>query len=296
MMISSKTLRDWFWAVRPLTLIASVAPVTIGTAMAFGDGVGDALSACGALLGAVLIQIGTNLSNDYFDFKKGADTSERIGPQRAIPSGILTPDQVKWGFITAFTLAALVGATLVARAGFPIVVIAVVSILAGLFYTAGSRPLAYRGLGDIFVLVFFGPVAVAGTYYVQSFEWNWAVVLSGLAPGFLSVGILDVNNLRDIDGDRKVGKKTLAVRWGRPFARCEYLFCILAAAFIPVLIYVMLGVNPWILLSSLVAFAAIPVAHDVFTSTDGNVLNRALERTGQILLAYTIIYSITWVI
>ncbi len=289
-------ISKWFWAVRPMTLIASVAPVLMGVALAFGDGVGHWPSACAALVGAILIQIGTNLCNDYFDFKKGADTQDRIGPPRAIVSGVLSAQQVKWGFIIAFSLAGLVACFLIARAGWPILLVGIASILSGIFYTAGPRPLAYLGLGDIFVLLFFGPVAVAGTYYVQSFEINPAIIMAGLAPGFLSVGILGINNLRDIDSDRKVAKRTLAVRFGRTFARYEYLFCIMAAAAVPVVVYAMMGENARTLLASGVAFLFIPTVHDVFTSSDGLVLTKALERTGKLLLIYTIIYCLAWII
>ena len=293
---SSATILKWFWAVRPLTLIASVAPVFIGAAMAFGDGVGHGPSACAALAVVILIQIGTNLSKDYFDFKKGAGSLDRVGPPDAISSGIFSAQQVKWGFIIAFSLAGLVACFLIARAGWPILMIVIISILSGLFYTAGPRPLANLGLGDILVLFFFGPVAVGGTYFVQSFEINPAVVMAGFGPGFLSMGIFAVNNLRDIDSDRRAAKLTAAVRFGQTFACYEYLFCIMAAAAVPVIVHVMIGANAKMILASGIIFLFIPTIHEVFTSTNYNVLDRAWERTGKLLLIYTIIYSLAWII
>ena len=288
-------LKIWLLAIRPKTLWAAVSPVMIGTAMAYRDGIADFPTAFIALCGAITIQIGTNLANDYFDFKKGADRNDRIGPLRVTQGGLLKPVVVKWAFIVFFFLAALIASVLVERGGWPIAVIGILSILSGIFYTAGPWPLGYLGLGEIFVLIFFGPVAVGGTYYIQSLEINPAVILAGLGTGFLSMAILAVNNLRDIEGDRKAGKKTLAVRFGTAFARCEYLFAIICAFLTPVLVYVVSQDYRNSLIAIVVIFAAIPVVHTVFTKSDGPSLNVALARTGRLLFLYSVLFSLGWI-
>jgi 1,4-dihydroxy-2-naphthoate octaprenyltransferase len=271
-------------------------PVVIGTAMAFSDGVWHWPSALAALLGAALIQVGTNLANDYFDYQHGVDAGGRQGPASSLQTGALSPMQVKWFFIAAFSLAGLVAVYLTARAGWPVLLIGVVSIISGIIYSAGKKSLASLGLGDLFVLLFFGPVACVGTYYVQSFEWNLAVIVAGLAPGFFSTAIIVVNNLRDIDTDKRAGRRTVAIRFGRAFTRMEYLFCVIAGSLVPVVVYLITGQNPWGVVASLIAFAFIPNVHAVFTSDKGEVLNPALERTAMLLMLYTFIYSMTWLI
>lgn len=282
-------------AIRPQTLIASAAPVFIGTAMAIGDGIEHVPTAVVCLLTALAIQIGTNLANDYFDFKKGTDTPERIGPTRVMQAGLVSSMAMKVAIVLTFGLAILGSYYLVHRGGRPITIIAISAILSGIFYTAGPRPLGYLGLGDLFVFIFFGPIAVAGTYYVQSLEINTAVILAGLAPGFFSVGILTINNLRDIQEDAKSGKLTLAVRFGRGFAQSEYLFCVLAASLIPVIIYYFIQDHEDILIATIVLLCAIPVFKTVLTKMDGDSLNKAIVSTGQLLFLYTILFSMGWV-
>lgn len=296
MSISKKAIQTWIIAFRPKTLSASIAPVFIGTAMAFGDGIQHFPTAIVCLFAALAIQIGTNIANDYYDFKKGADTKERIGPARVTQAGLIQPSTVKQAFIISFSIAALLSVWLIARGGWPIFIIGVLAIASGIFYTAGPRPLGYIGLGDIFVLIFFGPVAVAGTYYVQSFEINMAVILAGFAPGFISVAILTINNLRDINSDKAAGKLTLAVRYGRSFAITEYLTSIIAASLIPVFIYWMIEDRIAILICSALTFAAIPVIKTVCEKTDGPSLNNALAQTGKLLMIYSILFSIGWVL
>ena len=289
-------LKHWILAFRPKTLTAAVAPVMIGTAMAFGDGVHHWLSAAVCLFVALTIQIGTNLANDYFDFKKGADTEERIGPTRVTQAGLIKPETVRLSFILTFALSALASAWLVQRGGWPLAVIAALSIISGILYTAGPKPLGYVGLGDVFVLIFFGPVAVGGTYYVQSFEMNYAIILAGLGPGLISAAILTVNNLRDIDSDSKTGKRTLAVRFGRSFAQFEYLLTILLASLMPVIIYFLIEDHPAMLMASFTALLAIPGIITVFTKTDGPSLNNALAFTGKLLLIYSVLFSLGWIL
>jgi len=294
--MTTNILTTWWMAFRPKTLTAAIAPVMIGTAMAYGDGIHHFPSAFLCLLAALTIQIGTNLANDYFDFKKGTDTAERIGPTRVTQAGLVKPETVRLSFIIAFALSALACGGLVMRAGWPIAVIGIVSIISGILYTAGPKPLGYVGLGDIFVLIFFGPVAVAGTYYVQSFEINMAVILAGFAPGLISTAILTINNLRDIASDSKSEKRTLAVRFGRSFAYSEYLFSIIIASLIPVLIYALIADHLPILGSSIILLFAVPVIKTVLTKSDGPSLNNALAFTGKLLLLYSILFSIGWVL
>jgi len=289
-------MNPWILAIRPQTLPASIAPVVIGTAMALGDGLFHATSALMALSAALCIQIGTNLANDYFDFKKGVDTADRQGPTRVTQAGLIKPHTVLAASIVFFVLAALSSIYLIHRGGACILIIAITSILCGIFYTAGPMPLGYLGLGDLLVLVFFGPVAVGGTYFTQGLEINWAVIVAGLAPGFLSTAILAVNNLRDIDTDRRADKLTLAVRFGRSFTMGEYLFCIIAATLIPFAVVLITGDHQDIAAASLIGFCAIPCVKAAFTHLDGAGLNRVLGGTGRLLLIYSTLFSLGWLL
>jgi len=292
--MSRSPLRIWLLAARPKTLAAGIAPVVMGTAMAAADARFHAMSAACALAGAVLIQIGTNFANDYFDAVKGSDTDDRIGPVRAVQAGLVSPGAMWLAAVLAFLAACAPGLYIVCRGGWPFVIVGLVSILCGVLYTGGPRPLGYIGLGDLFVLVFCGPVAVGGTYYVQALALPPEAVVAGLAPGLFSVAILTVNNLRDIEQDRIAGKRTLPVRFGRSFARVEYAVSLVAAsAVIPSLLAWRTG--RWGGMASILALvAAIPTIHTVFTKTDGPALNAALARTGQLLLLFAIFFSAGW--
>lgn len=283
-------------AIRPKTLGAAIAPVMIGTALAASAGKAHWLYASLALLGAGLIQIGTNLANDYFDFIQGADTEERKGPTRVTQAGLMTPTQVKWAFIATFGLSVLSSLPLIIRGGWPILVVGVVSIAAGILYTSGPFALAYLGLGDLFVLIFFGPVAVGGTYYVQALDINMTVLLIGIAPGLIATGILAVNNLRDIDEDRPANKRTLAVRFGETFARMEYLACLGIPALLPILLWLQTGTHPYAMAAALFLLPAIPSIRAVMMPRDGARLNQTLARTGQLLLLYSLLFSVGWVL
>lgn len=228
----------WLLAARPKTLPAAAAPVIVGTAVAISEGVFSFGPALAALLGALLIQIGTNLANDVFDFKKGADTGERLGPMRVTQAGLLSPEQVMQGMWATFGLAVVVGLYLVYVGGWPIVLVGLLSIAAGIAYTGGPFPLGYNGLGDIFVFIFFGLVAVCGTYYVQAQAISRVAYFAAIPIGLLATAILVVNNLRDIETDKKVGKKTLAVRLGREGAQMEYVLLIGVAYIIPLFMWV----------------------------------------------------------
>ena len=290
-------IQIWLMAARPRTLGAALAPVIIGTALAFGDGHRAWLAALAAALGAMLIQIGTNFANDYFDFLKGADTAERLGPTRVTQAGLVSPEQVRNAFVLTFGLTALPGLYLVYLGGWPVLLLGCLSIASGVLYTAGPFALAYLGLGDLFVLLFFGFVATCGSYYVQSGTLTTAVLLASLAPGLLSMAILTVNNLRDRLTDTASGKRTLAVRFGPGFVRFEYLSCWLGAAAVPWLIYVLTPHQaPFSLLASGVALLAIPALRKVFALDADPALNPVLGETGKLLLIYSLVFSAGWLI
>ncbi len=284
----------WFHAARPKTLPAGSAPVILGTAMAFESGKLHIPSALCALAGSLLIQIGTNFANDYFDHAKGADTPGRLGPLRATQAGLVSPRSMLAATAATFLLACVPGLYIVWRGGWPFVVVGLLSILCGVLYTAGPYPLGYLGLGDLFVLVFFGPVAVGGTYYIQAYALDRNVLLAGLACGLLSVAILTVNNLRDVDQDRLARKMTLPVRFGRTFARAEYALA-LAAAIVAIPLLVSPG-HPYVLLALLAVVPAIPTLKIVVTTTDGPKLNNALASTGKVLLVFSMLFSLGWVL
>ena len=284
----------WLSASRPRTLPAAIAPVVIGTAMALADGGLHWGAALAALLGALLIQIGTNLANDYFDFVKGADTAERKGPRRLTQAGLVSPQAMWRAAVATFGLAFVVGLYLAARGGWPVVGIGVASILAGVLYTGGPAPYGYRGLGDLFVLIFFGPVAVAGTHYVQTLQFSPEAALAGLGPGLISVAVLAVNNLRDIETDAVAGKRTLAVRFGPGFARWEHTGAIALAAALPLGFWLSGVRGPAMALPLLMLPAAWPVIRTVFATRDGPALNGALAGTGRLLVLYAVLFCAGW--
>ncbi len=287
-------VKHWILASRPKTLLAAVGPVVVGTAMAMGAEKHHALSASLALLSAVAIQIGTNLFNDYADFKKGADTHARKGPTRVTQAGLIKPQAVLTGAIAAFAFAVVAGAYLMWRGGLPIVVIGIFSILFGFTYTAGRYSLSYLGIADLFVLIFFGPVAVAGTYFVQTLEVSREVILAGIAPGCLAVAILLVNNIRDVNEDSQAGKKTLVVRLGRSAGVKLYAAMLAMAATIPVLLAVM-GRRFVVLGAALVPVAGIFLLMRLARARTGDEHNKLLAQTGQLLFAYCLVFSLVWV-
>lgn len=283
------TPRAWVMAARPKTLPAAIIPVLVGTAVAVADDVFAPLAALAALVGAMLIQIGTNLANDYFDFKSGADNEERLGPTRVTQAGLLKESDVRHAMILTFAAAALVGSYLVWVGGWPILVVGILSILSGVAYTGGPYPLGYHGLGDLFVFVFFGVVAVCGTYWVQALDWSWGAWVASLPIGFLSVAILVVNNYRDLETDRRAGKNTLAVRLGPATTRWQWLLLVGGAFVVPV-VQVATGASPWLL----VAFGAAPYAVVVgrrFLTSRGRELNAVLAATAKLLVLFGLLYS-----
>ena len=286
----------WLLAARPKTLWAAISPVIIGGALALAVDQGHLLSWLAAALGALLIQIGTNFANDLFDYEKHTDTEERLGPLRVTQAGLVTPRQMRVATALVFGLALLVGIYLVARGGWPIVAIGLFSILFGVLYTAGPYPLGYNGFGDIFVLIFFGPVAVGGTCYVMTLGISNTVLLAGIPPGLLAVAILVVNNLRDIDSDRKTGKRTLAVRFGVTFTRGQYLLILLPAFLFAPLHYLITGTHLGALLSLLAIIPAIGPLQKVFSDRDGATLNKVLADTGKVLFVYSLTFSVGWLL
>ncbi len=285
-------LQAWVLAARPRTLPVSVGPVLVGTAVAFGEGGARWLPACAALVGALLLQIGSNLANDLFDFEKGADGADRIGPVRASQLGLLSARQMRVGMSLVFAAAAAVGVYLVWLGGWPIACVGVASIAAALAYTGGPWPFGYRGLGDLAVFVFFGVVAVVGTAYVQTGFFSMLAVFASLPVGCLATAILVVNNTRDIETDAAAGKRTLAVRLGRDASRWEYrLLLFLSFASLP--LFVASGSAS---LASLAALGLLPVAlrleRVVSTRTDGPSLNEALAGTARLGFLFCLLYSL----
>ncbi len=282
-------LAAWFEAVRPKTLWAGVTPVLVGTACAASVGdprPGPALAALGTALG---LQIGTNLSNDVLDFDRGADTEKRVGPRRAVQSGLLDRGEVWGGAWCAFGAALLCGLYLASVVGWPVLAVGAVAMASGLLYTAGPWPLAYVGLGDLFVLLFFGFAAVVGTTWVQALSAPPSAWWAGLAVGSLSVAILVTNNLRDEETDAAAGKRTLIVRFGRRFGRIEYA-AFLGVAFLAVLPTIAV-LGPWPLLSWLALPFALPVLRSVWRG-EGAALNRSLARTARLLLLFGALLSV----
>lgn len=288
MALSAKVtrLQAWVLAARPKTLTAAVAPVLVGTGLAAHDGALAILPAAAALLGAVLIQIGTNLANDYYDFVRGADTEDRVGPIRVTQAGLLSPASVRNAMAGVLTSAVFVGVYLVAIGGWPIVWIGVASVACAVLYTGGPFPLAYHGLGDVFVFVFFGLVAVGGTYFVQALSWSPDVLLAGAAMGSLNTAILVVNNLRDIETDARVGKRTLAVRLGPIRTKVEFGVLILFALVAPVVGVLFFG---WPI-ASLVALVAAPFCREplraVANFSNPRELIPALGATARVVAIY----------
>ena len=286
-------MNPWISAARPKTLWAAVAPVLIGCAMAEGDGVFHAPSAVAALLASLLIQIGTNFWNDYADFVRGTDTKDRVGPTRATAAGLISPQAMRNAALVVFALSGLCAVYLFPRAGWPILVIGAASIASGIAYTSGSMALAYTGMADLFAFTFFGPVAVAGTYYVQGLTWPPEVIVAGIAPGLLSVAILTVNNLRDIETDAKAGRKTLAVRFGRRFARTEYIVAIVGASLVPFWTIQLAQQGANAVVAFLIFPAALPAIRSVCKKS-GAELNPSLAYTAILLLVYSVLFSVGW--
>jgi 1,4-dihydroxy-2-naphthoate polyprenyltransferase len=285
-------VRIWIMAARVRTLPAAVAPVLVGTSLALGAGHFHPLAFGAALLGAVFIQVGTNLSNDYSDARRGADTEDRLGPVRVTAGGLVPPRQVLLATYITFGLAVGCGAYLVAVAGWELLAVGAASILAGIFYTGGPRPYGYEGLGEVFVFLFFGIVAVTGSYFVQVQRLPWEAFVCAIPVGLLASAILVVNNVRDLETDRRAEKRTLAVRLGREHTRVLYTAMILGAFILAPLPWAFGSMGAWLLLSWLAVAPAVGIVQTVRTRTDGPGLNEALARTGATQLLFCLLYSV----
>lgn len=283
-------LGAWMLATRPRTLPAAVSPVMVGTAMAVADNKFEFMPAFAALLGALLLQIGVNLSNDYFDFKKGIDTSERLGPVRVTQSGLISPDRVRLAMIVIFSGALAVGLYLTAVAGWPVLAVGMACILASLAYSGGPFPLASHGLGDLFVFIFFGLVAVCGTYYVQALQVTTQVLWLSVPVGFLITAIIVVNNLRDIPTDRKSGKNTLAVILGERGAKLEYLLLVAGAYIMLAAFFFSGGFSVWVLLPLISIPMSIPNIIAVHKDK-GPSLNQVLAKTAALSLVFSLLLA-----
>lgn len=290
----SGSIKNWLLAIRPKTLPAAAGPVLIGFALAYREGLHHFPSVVLAAIVALLIQSGTNMVNDYSDFKKGVDTEGRVGPVRVTQAGLITPRDMKTGMFVVLILIIIFSIPLVLRGGVPILIIGVLSIISGILYTAGPFPLGYNGLGDIFVLIFFGPVATAGTYYVQTLELSLNSVLAGLGPGLISVAILSINNLRDYENDKSAGKKTLIVLFGKIFGKVEYLASIVIATMIPVIIFLTGERMNYSIMVYLLLILSIKPVKTVMKGGSGAVMNEILGITGRMLLVYSLIFAIGW--
>lgn len=286
-------LQAWWLAARPKTLSVSLTPVMVGTALAWLEtGVILWLPALAALAGAMLIQIGTNLHNDAADFARGADTAERLGPARAVASGWLHAKTVEGAALGCFALAMLCGIYLAWHAGWPIVVLGLASLISGWAYTGGPRPLAYSGLGELFVWLFFGLGAVMGSFYLQTFRLDWGALLAASMLGSLAAAVIVVNNYRDLDSDRCVGKHTLAVRLGREGSQVEYGLLL----FLPYLLLPALSGLTGMKWGAVLPFLSLPWAmlllRRFVTEPAGPVFNRILAQTAQLQLAFGVLLTL----
>jgi 1,4-dihydroxy-2-naphthoate octaprenyltransferase len=284
-------LRIWIMAARLRTLPAAVAPVLVGTALAWTDRDLRVGGFVAALVGAIFIQVGTNLSNDYSDARRGADTEERLGPVRVTAGGLVPPRQVLVATYASFGAAVLCGVYLVYLAGPILLAIGAASILAGVLYTGGPRPYGYEGLGEVFVFAFFGIVAVSGSYYVQAEEVTWEAFVLAVPVGLLASSILVVNNVRDIESDRRAGKQTLAVRLGRERARTLYALMVYGAFVSAPAPWVAGELSAWLLLPLVLLPAGFALTRIVRDHADGPTLNLALARTGMLQLGFCVLLS-----
>ncbi|MDR3609904.1 MAG: 1,4-dihydroxy-2-naphthoate polyprenyltransferase [Ignavibacteriaceae bacterium] len=283
-------IKSWIIAARPRTLPAAVVPVIVGSTAAYSDNKFILLNAFIALLCSLLIQIGTNFTNDLYDYLKGADNVKRKGPLRVMVNGLITVKEMKAGIAIVFLSAFILGLYLVYSGGIFVLLIGIASILAGIAYTAGPYPLAYNGLGDLFVFMFFGIVGTVGTYYVQAHSLTYLPFLCSIPVGALITNILVVNNYRDIDEDRAANKYTLAVKFGRSFTRYQFIFLLFISFIIPLILFIGFEFSYWVFLP----YFTIPMAYNLakmLYSYEGKDLNRTLELTAKFLAIFGLLFS-----
>lgn len=284
-------MRVWIEGARPKTLIASVSPVLLGTVVALDTGVFHAMIFVACLLFALCVQIGTNFANDYIDFVKGADTEERKGPRRLVQSGLVSVKTMRRVTMGIFTLAGLIGVYLMLVGGWQIGALALLAILLGYMYTGGPFPLGYLGLGDLFVLIFFGPVAVASVTYLQTGVVSPVAILLGFAPGLLSTAMIALNNLRDREQDANANKRTLPVRFGEQFGKWEITLCITLPCLIPLYLIKMTHAHLLSMISMLCLLPAFPLIRALF---QGKPLPPLFPKVGKLLTLYTFLFIIGW--
>ncbi|MEQ9279793.1 MAG: 1,4-dihydroxy-2-naphthoate polyprenyltransferase [Balneola sp.] len=290
--MNTSILKIWVEAARPKTLAAAFVPVLIGATIAYQGELINWMATTVALLCAFLIQIGTNFANDYFDFVKGADTDERIGFERATAKGLISPKNMLNATIICMALAFIFGLYLVWIGGTVVLIIGLFSLLFGVLYTGGPFPLGYNGLGDLFVFIFFGIVAVMTTYYVNALAWSMDTFWASLAVGALCTNILVVNNLRDIEQDKIAGKKTLGVLFGETMLKVEYTFMLMLAFATPPHFYFQLDYEIWIFLPFLILPVALLHTKTIWTETEKRNLNQQLEKTAKFMTIFGLLFSI----
>ena len=292
----TKQFQKWIEGARPKTLIASISPVLIGSVIAFSDGFFSLPIFAAAFLFALLVQVGTNFANDYLDFLKGVDTKNRKGPRRLVQGGLVTPEKMRRVTFAVFGIAALLGLYLMTIGGWPIGFLAAFAILLGYLYTGGPFPLGYLGLGDLFVLVFFGPVATGGVYYLLAGKLSSIAILAGLAPGCLSTAILTMNNLRDYESDKKANKKSLPVRFGLSFGKWEFATLLACGIAVPLALFAQGKSHPFSLASSLSFALAFPLIRNVFSFSSPEKLGPLFSKVGKLLTLYTLLFVIGWLL
>jgi len=288
---STPALRIWLMAARIRTLPAAVAPVLVGTSLAGAGGIFRIGPFVAALLGSIFIQIGTNLANDYSDARRGADSDDRLGPVRVTAGGLVPPRQVLIATYVTFGLAVVCGLYLVFAAGIELLFVGVASIAAGVLYTGGPKPYGYEGLGEVFVFLFFGVAAVSGSTFAQLKDWPTEAFVLSVPVGLLAAAILVVNNIRDMDSDRRAGKRTLAVRLGRERARTVYGLMLYVPYLVAPLVWLFGPLSPWVLACWLTLPLAVRLTRTVRTHADGPTLNEALAQTGMLQLAFCVLLS-----
>lgn len=286
-------IQVWTHAARPKTLVASISPALIGTTLAISQGHFNPISFLFTLLTGICIQIGTNFTNDYYDFVKGADTKDRKGFLRVTQAGLVDPTVMKRAIFAMFAIAFLCGCILIWQGGPIIALMLALYIILSFLYTAGPFPLAYLGLGDLLVLFLYGPAAVLITYYLQTNTLSKEAFITGFSPGALSMAILVVNNVRDIEEDKQAGKKTLPVRFGRTFGKCQF-FVSIFLALIPLSFFY--SAHPFSLLALLILLPALPLMRAMACNRDPRQLNQLFGKTGQLLWLFTLLFCIGWML
>ncbi len=289
-------MNRWMIAARPKTLTVILGPILIGSAMAYKSSAFSWLPFLITLLAGLGIQIGTNYANDYFDYIKGADTPERVGPARAVAAGLIAPHAMLRGTILVFAVTFVFSLYLTYLGGWPILLLALCSIALGFLYTAGPLPVAYLGLGELFVILFFGIVATAGTNYLQTGVLSAHASIAGLGPGLLSTALIVVNNIRDADQDVRVGKNTLVVRFGKAFGKIEFALCLLIPPILP-LYFVAKGLaHPALLLSSLYASTSFPLIKNIFTAKSAEQYAQILPFVAKVIFGYSLLFALGWLL